>query len=132
MSNFLKFFGFIAILAVVANSQIFHPDSSVIERFKNWVDVHRIQSSDNHHLAHMFENWLSNDKYIFETNAKNLTYTVGHNAFSGMNSEEFAEFMGFKANAELLAKGNGFLRGNVPSVKQEDIMDLELLPTSVD
>ena len=38
MSNFLKFFGFIAILAVVANSQIFHPDSSVIERFKNWVD----------------------------------------------------------------------------------------------
>lgn len=132
MSKFLKFLGLFATLATFANSQIFHQDSSVIERFKNWVDTHRIQANDDHHLAHMFENWLSNDKFIELTNAKNLTYTVGHNAFSGMNSEEFAEFMGFRANQELLAKGDGFLRGSVPTVQQEGIMDLESLPTSVD
>jgi cathepsin L len=132
MSNFLKFLGFFATLAVVANSQIFHQDSSVIERFKNWVDTHRIQANDDHHLAHMFENWLDNDKFIFETNAKNLTYTVGHNAFSGMNSDEFAEFMGFRANQELLAKGSRFLRGSVPTVEQGDVMDLESLPSSID
>jgi len=132
MSNFLKFLSFIAGLVIVVNSQLSHSDSSVIERFKNWVDTHRIQANDDHHLAHMFENWLDNDKFIEETNAKNLTYTVGHNAFSGMNSEEFAEFMGFRANQELLAKGDGFLRGSVPIVQQEGIMDLESLPTSVD
>lgn len=132
MSKFLKFLGLFVSLATFANSQIFHPDSSVIERFRNWVDTHRIQANDDHHLAHMFENWLDNDKFIELTNAKNLTYTVGHNAFSGMNSEEFAEFMGFRANQELLAKESGFLRGSVPTVQQEGIMDLESLPTSVD
>lgn len=132
MSKFSKFLGLFATLATFANSQIFHQDSSVIERFRTWVDTHRIVANDDHHLAHMFENWLSNDKFIFETNAKNLTYTVGHNAFSGMNSDEFAEFMGFRANQELLAKGDGFLRGSVKTVQQEGIMDLESLPTSVD
>lgn len=132
MSKILKVIGFFATLATVVVSEIFHPDSSIIERFRNWVDEHRIQARDDHHLAHMFENWLSNDKYIIETNAKNLSYTVGHNAFSGMNSDEFAEFMGFRANQEFMAKGNGFLRGGVPTVAQSDIMDLESLPTSVD
>lgn len=132
MSKILKFFSFIATFATIVNSQLSHPDSSIIERFKGWVDTHKIEVSDDHHLVHMFENWLSNDKFIFETNAKNLTYTVGHNSFSGMDSNEFAEFMGFKANVELLAKSGGYLRGSVPIVQQEEIMDLESLPTSVD
>ena len=132
MSKFLKLISFVVSLFAIANSQLSHSDSSVIERFRNWVDEHRIQARDDHHLAHMFENWLSNDKFIFETNAKNLTYTVGHNAYSGMNSDEFAEFMGFRANQELFAKGSGFLRGSVPTIEQGDIIDLESLPTSVD
>lgn len=132
MSNFSKLFSFVASLFVVVNSQLSHPDSSIIERFRNWVDTHRIVANDDHHLAHMFENWLDNDKFIEQHNGKNLSYTVGHNAFSGMNSEEFAEFMGFRANAELLTKGEGFLRGSVPTVQQEEIMNLESLPTSVD
>ena len=132
MSKFLKSFSFVAGLFVVVNSQLLYPYSSVIEKFRNWVDTHRIQPNDDHHLAHMFDNWLSNDKYIEETNAKNLSYTVGHNAFSGMNSEEFAEFMGFRANQEFMAKGSGYLRGNVKTDQQEKIMDLENLPTSVD
>lgn len=132
MSKFLNLFSFVASLFVVVNSQLSHTDSSVIERFRNWVDTHRIVANDDHHLAHMFENWLDNDKFIELTNAKNLTYTVGHNAFSGMNTEEFAEFMGFRANQEFMAKGEGYLRGSVPTVQQEGIMDLESLPTSVD
>ena len=132
MIKFFKLFSFVATLAIVANSQIFHPDSSVIERFKNWVETHRIIARDDYHLVHMFDNWLSNDKFIFETNTKNLTYTVGHNAFSGMNSDEFYEFMGFKANTDLLAKGSGFLRGYDTTVQQERIMDLENLPINID
>ena len=98
MQGFLKVFSFLAVLvAVSANAfnSINHRDTSVIERFKNWVEMHSIQATDDHHLAHMFENWLSNDKFIIETNSLNLTYTLGHNAYSGMNSGEFGEFMGF-------------------------------------
>ncbi len=133
MTRFLQVLSFFALFSVVlSNSLNSYRDSSVIERFRNWVDEHRIEARDDHHLAHMFDNWLSNDKFIFETNAKNLTYTLGHNAYSGMNSDEFAEFMGFRANQDLLAKGDGFLRGSVPTVAQSDVLDVSALPTSVD
>lgn len=135
MQGFLKVFSFLAVLvAVSANAfnSINHRDTSVIERFKNWVEMHSIQATDDHHLAHMFENWLSNDKFIIETNSLNLTYTLGHNAYSGMNSGEFGEFMGFNANGELLAKGTEFLRGSVPTEKQTDVSNTESLPSSID
>ena len=135
MQGLLKFFSFVAVFVVGLSNNLGvlqHPDSSVIQRFKNWIDTHRIQSNDDHHLAHMFENWLSNDKYIDEINGRNLTWTAGHNAYSGMNSEEFAQFMGFGYNQELFAKGSSYLRGSVPSVEQDGVMDLESLPTSVD
>ena len=133
MQGFYKFLSFVVVLVSVgANSLNTYRDSSVIERFKNWVDTHRIQAKDDHNLAHMFDNWLSNDKFIDETNSRNLTYSVGHNAFSGMNSEEFGEFMGFRANQDLLAKGDGFLRGSVPTVQQGEVLDVSALPTEVD
>ncbi len=133
MQNLFKFFCLLASMLVVsANPLTTYRDSSVIERFRNWVDVHSIQARDDHHLAHMFENWLDNDKFIEFTNSRNLTYTLGHNAYSGMNTEEFSEFMGFKANSDFLTKGDGFLRGSVPTVQQGDVLDLSALPASVD
>jgi KDEL-tailed cysteine endopeptidase len=133
MQGLLKFFSFVAVFAVgMSNSLNTYRDTSVIERFKNWVEVHRIQANDDHHLAHMFDNWLSNDKFIEETNAKNLSYTVGHNAYSGMNSEEFAQYMGFGYNQELFAQETSFLRGSIPSVKQENVLNTESLPSSID
>lgn len=157
MQGFFKFFSFFVLFTVgLSNSLNSYRDSSVVDRFKNWVNQHRIQARDDSHLAHMFDNWLENDKFIEITNGKNLTYTLGHNAYSGMNLEEFGEFMGFRANAELLDrnKGTGFLRGSnnkvvsqsdatdsgksiwtfgsVPTVQQDDVLDLSALPTSVD
>ena len=133
MSSFLKFIAFlVVIVASSANSLNSYKDQNVIDRFRNWVDDFRIKSNDDHHLAHMFENWLGNDKFIEFTNSKNLTYTLGHNSYSGMNSEEFSEFMGFKANNDLLSKGEGYLRGSIPTVQQGEIMDLSSLPDSVD
>lgn len=140
MLNLKFFLGIFAILATVANSQIFQHNSLLIERFKNWVDTHKIQASDDNHLVHIFENWLDNDKFIELTNTKNLSYTLGHNAYSGMNSDEFAEFMGFEANADLLIQESeyldGYLRGSIHDIAQENILDLDLnlenLPTTVD
>jgi C1A family cysteine protease len=140
MSSLLKLFGFFAIVCGFVSAQIFHPESNLIERFKNWVITHKIQANDEHHLAHMFENWLDNDKFIELTNFQNLSYTLGHNAYSGMNSDEFNQFMGFGANKDFLAKrnfnsdtdGEGFLRGSVSVISQTEILDLSVLPTSID
>jgi len=135
MSSLLKFFSFLALFAVIAsNSLNTCRDSSVIERFKNWVDKHRIQAIDDYSLVHIFENWLFNDKYILDVNSQNLTYTLGHNAYSGLNSDEFSELMGFKVNAESLEQksGTGFLRGSVPIIQQEDILTVDYLPAFVD
>ena len=145
MQGLYKFLSFFALFTVaLSNSLNYYRDSPVIERFKNWVEEHRIEARDDHHLAHMFDNWLSNDKFIEETNSRNLTYTLGHNAYSGINYDEFAEFMGFRANSDLLAKctgnlrstknlrGTRNLRGTVPTVQQDEVLDLSTLPTSID
>lgn len=127
MSNLLKLLGFLTIINVFG-----FDNSSVINRFKNWIDEHQIQTDNNHYLAHLFENWLDNDKFIEQTNSMNLTYTLGHNAYSGMNSEEFAEFMGLKDNQYLLDQNNVFLRGNMFTTEQDEILNSNTLPSSID
>lgn len=130
--SFVSFFGFFSF--VYANSfnvllkNEVGAEPSVIERFKNWFETHNIQARDDTHLVKMFQNWLSNDKFIFETNSKNLSWTLGHNAFSGMNVEEFSEFMGFRNNKQLFMMNKGFLRNSI----QTKILNSENLPAFVD
>ncbi len=129
---------FVVFVSIGANSICSYGDFPAIVRFKNWVKEHNIQARDDSHLAHMFDNWFSNDKFIEETNEKNLSYTLGHNAYSGMNTEEFSEFMGFRINQELitnqdsLEKKTGFLRGSVPNISQSKVLNTSILPTFVD
>ena len=85
--------------------------ATVYDRFYQWAETHKIALPEgDHEFLHMLANWKNNDQIIEETNAKNLTYTLGHNAFSGMNSEEFAEHMHFGLNRDLIASAVG-LRG---------------------
>jgi len=72
------------------------------DKFEQWVKDFRIDIFDNSHKEHLFINWLENDKIIEQTNARNLTYTLGHNHLSGMDSNEFSEYMGFQDNANTL------------------------------
>lgn len=69
--------------------------SSLIELFENWTHEFSIRFTNKHHFNQIFHTWTQNHKFIHEINAKNLTYTLGHNQFSGMNSEQFRVFMGF-------------------------------------
>lgn len=97
-----KLFKIVAFLVstIVGKSDIvsFHRDSQIIEKFKNWVDQYDIKSNNQYHLVHIFNNWLNNNKIIESTNYLNLSYVLGHNHFSGLNSTEFSELMGFKYN----------------------------------
>ena len=126
---------FVLIIAFVAtsNAVVSGRDSIVMSRFAEWMAKHDIRSKDESHLAHIFNNWVDNDKYIELTNSKNLSYTLGHNAYSGMNLEEFGELMGFKANTEIIGKGlRGFSDSGIDVVDQESVLDVTALPASVD
>jgi C1A family cysteine protease len=75
----------------------------VIDKFYQWAETHKIALPEgDHELLRTLENWKNNDRIIADTNAKNLSYTLGHNAFSGMSSVEFAEHMHFGLNREIL------------------------------
>ena len=126
---------------LISNTNI---ETNIIERFENWFIQHKITSRDNSHLVQIFENWIDNDKFISIINAKNLSYTLGHNSYSGMNTEEFGQYMNFNSNQNLLIKNNGNeyeneneneyrnLRGNIPIIKQNNISDLKDLASSID
>lgn len=77
-------------------------DSSIIIKFKHWVNKFDIKSNNQFHLLHIFDNWLNNDKIIETVNNQNLTYKLGHNHLSGLNSSEFSEYMGFRNNRNFL------------------------------
>ena len=92
------------LLFVIAFSTLANVAANHLERFKQWASDHKIElPSDDSRFLHMLTNWRNNDKLIDETNFKNLTYTLGHNAYSAMNSEEFAELMRFGYNREIIS-----------------------------
>lgn len=90
--------------------------ATLMDRFYNWAETHKIAVPEGEHeFLHLLTNWKNNDRIIEETNGKNLTYTLGHNAFSGMSSEEFAEHMHFGLNREIIASSASALRGGFES-----------------
>ena len=96
---------------------------SLLSRFQEWAQTHSIDITDTLKQSHIYSNWLSNDKYISEVNYMNLTYTLGHNAFSGYSSEEFSNLMGFNSDRTKSANLRGLIQGE---------SDLSALATSID
>ena len=68
--------------------------SDVFDRFRSWASTHQMSFRDNSHLAHVFNSWVSNDDYIQEVNSANLTWVAAHNAWTGMDLDEFSQYMG--------------------------------------
>jgi C1A family cysteine protease len=70
-------------------------NASLITLFENWVREFSVQFKDKIHFNQIFHTWSQNHKFIEEINSKNLSYKLGHNQFSGMDSEQFRVFLGF-------------------------------------
>jgi C1A family cysteine protease len=69
--------------------------ANLFDLFENWAHKFSIQFRDKAHLHEVFRTWSENHRFIEEINAKNLSFKLGHNPFSGMDSEQFRVFMGF-------------------------------------
>jgi C1A family cysteine protease len=105
--------------------------SSLIDRFRDWVDDYKILIKNDDHEMIVFEKWAHNDKYIEDFNSKNYTFILGHNQFSGMDSNEFSAYLGYSKKYEPLNN----LRGN--DIKIDSSIDgafasFASLPLSVD
>jgi C1A family cysteine protease len=73
---------------------IAYSNSSLIERFENWITDFKITFDDYKTYDGVFHKWTANHKFIEEVNSKNLTYKLGHNQFSGMDSSDFSQYLG--------------------------------------
>ena len=99
---------------------------SLFTRFQEWAKTHSIDISDSIKQSKIYSNWLSNDKYIEESNLKNLTYTLGHNAFSGYSTEEFSILLGFNSDKTKYSGLRGLIQG------ETNLSALPALPASID
>ena len=86
-----------------------------LDRFDQWVSKFNIKIMDVEHRAHTISNWLSNDNYIEYINNKNVSYKLGHNHFSGMNSLEFKDFLGFDREFGVSHNQKQTLESTVPN-----------------
>jgi cathepsin L len=97
-------------------------------RFWEWMSTHSIVPNSVNHVDHMFNNWVNNDVFINEVNNQDLPYKLAHNAYSGMNFDEFREYMGLNND---FVQPVFRLRGNNEMVLRGD-EELSALPTSID
>lgn len=119
----------LALVSYTVSDTVFsvqYHDNVRVQKFSNWLNNFNIVIEDNNHFGHVFTNWLNNDKFIEITNSQNLSYTVGHNSFSGYNLEEFGLLMGFK-NSDTMK-----LRGIESIIRIESSDVLEVYPLNVD
>jgi C1A family cysteine protease len=110
-------------------SLFFFGQATLLDKFENWVREFGIKFSDKHQFHNVFHTWTQNHKFIEEINARNLSYKLGHNPFSGMNSEQFRVFMGFST---LDAPSYEYFSKFYHDEKYEEPALVENLPTSVD
>lgn len=100
------------------------PVNGNFTKFWEWLKNHSINPLSTDHLNHMYGNWINNDLFIEETNSRNLTYSLAHNVFSGMNFQEFREHLGLNNNNFHLSEDSYHF--------MDDYLLTSYLPDSVD
>jgi KDEL-tailed cysteine endopeptidase len=65
---------------------------NLIDKFDLWVRKFNIEFKNNEFYK-MYEKWIHNEEYIEKINAMNLSYSLAHNQFSGMDEFEFKQYI---------------------------------------
>ena len=108
-------FKFFYIMFAVSFARAVDPEWT---RFSLWIQKFKIIAESESHLGKMFHNWIDNNEFIQDINERNLSYTLGHNQFSGMNREEFREYLlkSTQYSLETQEKYNSF-QSRIPVMK---------------
>ena len=66
---------------------------NIRSRFHDWVTQFNIDFLNTDHQETTYIKWTDNDRYIENVNAQNLTYALAHNHFSGMDIDDFRDYI---------------------------------------
>jgi KDEL-tailed cysteine endopeptidase len=88
MMKVLAALAFLALAAANVHDRAFYE-----EKFFEWMQVHKVEVKSGSHFVHMLQNFANNHDQIEAHNGGNHSYTLGHNKFSHMNSEEWREYV---------------------------------------
>ena len=67
--------------------------TSIMDRFHQWVETFHFQFLNDAHFYDVYRKWAANDRFIEVSNSQNLSYTLGHNQFSGMDTLDFRKYL---------------------------------------
>lgn len=81
----------LAFLAVTSAN--IHDRAYYEAKFFDWLSQHKVAARSAAHFVQMLNNYANNDDIIETHNAKNLSYTLGHNQFSHMSQDEWREYV---------------------------------------
>ena len=85
----MKFSAIVLALAASALATASASNKLMEAKFLSHVAQYGLEFEDSAEFAERLEIFAENDRVIEESNAQNLTYTLGHNAFSHMTNDEF-------------------------------------------
>ena len=111
----------ISLLALTAVSGSF-------ERFKMWVNEFEMKFNETR-INEIFKKWTDNDNIINTSNLQNLPYVLGHNHFSGMDRDDFREYLNseyqLKTRRNFNQPINDFLPDTINWVERGAVTDVK-------
>lgn len=99
--------------------------STLLNRFTVWCNNFNVMFENGDHYDRLYKKWIDNDIFIDKVNSQNLTYTLGHNQFSGMDTEEYRLYLWNTNLIQSVPRKSSFR-------KQPFIYNILELPKSVD
>lgn len=125
MNFFMNISRFLFLITIYINSKAFAIEY-IVDVFEKWIQTYEITIQDRAHYDTVFQKWISNHKYIESTNSHNLTYTLGHNHFSGMDTNDFRDYLSLST---IIVKNHRKL--SIMNTTQSTSLSTDL-PSSVD
>ena len=86
-------------------------------RFDEWLKKFEIRIDNEDHRKYLLTNWIENDKYIDMMNEGNNTFVLGHNQFSGMDENEFSDYLGYSTN--LMESRREQIKGRIDNIRNK-------------
>ena len=83
-------------------SLVFSHRTNVIDRFESWAQTFDFKVIDDSHYESTLAKWILNDLHINHINSMNLTYSLGHNHFSGMDTFDFKQYLNLNQREEII------------------------------
>ena len=117
------------LFALLLSQLSFITSDNLKTRFQTWVEDFKMIFKNEDHYISTFSKWKSTDEYINEINYRNLSFKLGHNQFSGMDSDDFSRFI-FNNNLRELRINN--INSESTNLRGSLENNIESLPESVD